>query len=389
MRVAPWSLTFPSNLPDLVAVVGALSVKVDAALAAATQPPVDKRISSAAKTDVVRALSTCRLQAINVRFGVLFEGMAAPDVAVSDAPPFDWTPFRTVGGGAREAEEPASPSLLSHFAKQLQRFVPVRVEDARQLVLKFLLPSDLTVRRRIVYQGHADAIVAAERTTPGYTSSAAAALLVVDWKSSTNFVDAGQLTQQRTKVQMEMLALSRLTGRFVPGVLTDLTTGMRVWDVVGSVIVEWTGSAVNGALTLCEGFGLLRRILLREIAVTDALLEQALHNVREISSSGSDGSDDDFPSPSGTGGGGVGRGGAAGGDGGGPTAASGLRPSARFGPGENARGSGGLQDSEAVLQSEYDAAKARGRLDARVQARARAIDHQIRRSPFAQLFLNS
>ena len=54
------------------------------------------------------------------------------------------------------------------------------------------------------------------------------AVLAVDWTCSTNFVDAGQLTQQRTKVQMEMLALSRLTGRLVSAVLTDLTTGMRV-----------------------------------------------------------------------------------------------------------------------------------------------------------------
>ena len=53
--------------------------------------------------------------------------------------------------------------------------------------------------------------------------------------------------------------------------------------------MEWTGSAANGALTLCEGFGLLRRILLREIAVTDALLEQALRSAPVVQK----GSDDE------------------------------------------------------------------------------------------------
>ena len=260
----------PSVFADLVAVVGAISSKVDAALAqnAAAASPLP--FSDASCMDLFRAFSRYRLIPVAVRFGTLFGGMAAPDVAVSaDVPPFDWSPYRAAGGGAREAEETASPALLTHFANQLLHLVPVRVEDARDLNLKYLRRS--SSRRRIIFQGHVDALVVTERATP---ESASAALLAVDWTCSTNFVDAGQLTQQRTKVQMEMLALSRLTGRFVPGVLTDLTTGMRVWDVVGSVIVEWKGSAANGALTLCEGFGLLRRILLREIAVTDALFVQ-------------------------------------------------------------------------------------------------------------------
>ena len=389
-------LTLSFLLADLVAAVGMLSTKVDATRAivdstaalvsVAANPPSLKRISNAAKTDVNRAFARNRLQAVTQRFGTLLTGMVARDKARRAVLSFDWAPYRAVAGGG-EAEERASPALLTHFANLLQPLASVHVEDARQLELMFSLPPDSTVQHRIDYRGKADALVTSGRAIPGYAPAAATtALLVVDWKSRTKFVDGNQLNQQRAQMHMEMLALYRSTGRYVSGVLTDLSSGMRVWDVVGSVIVEWAGSAVNGALTLGEGFGVLNRILQREIAVTDALFEQALRTVAE-GGSGSDDSDDEAPPPGtgwegGSSGGAAGREGSAG-EGGAPPPGTGSHSSARAGAGENARG--GLQDSEAALQAEYDAAKARGRFDARV----RAIDRQIRRSPFAQLLFNA
>ena len=72
---------------------------------------------------------------------------------------------------------------------------------------------------------------------------------------------------------LELLSFQAAHKRPVLVVVTDFTTGVRVWDVEGSVLVQHARDKRGTALSLSAGMDVCLRLLDREVGVTNALLD--------------------------------------------------------------------------------------------------------------------
>ena len=332
---------------------------------------VTKEMSKASAGDAGASLSQARLTLIKRR---------CSDIPIPWLSPFVWS---RVGSGGQKSEVEASPSLMSCLSNALTPRLEVRVEDARAFKLHHRLRNEVMLQP-VAYNGFADAIVTNSAAADGPHAAAILACLIVEWKTRTAFADATLLTQQRAQVQLELLSFGSATRRFVPIVLTDLATGMRVWDVQGSNLVEFTGSGERNALTLDEGLGLLVRLVERGVAETNAIVAKGdlqpllpPNDEDHDSDAGGDAhADSDPPSD--------------GGDdvGGGhplPTAAAGVRRVGERG-GRQGGAAGGVGKSRGAALDCRDAALYE---DVAVEERIVYFANLLRRSPLAQLHLNN
>ena len=93
--------------------------------------------------------------------------------------------------------------------------------------------------------------------------------ILFDWKSTTAMLDS--TTEVSSQLRLELLSIHSATGRNTLAVATDCATVMRVWELIGSEMIEHVG--VNEAnLSLDEGLGLLAELLPTYIAATAAFL---------------------------------------------------------------------------------------------------------------------
>ena len=333
---------------------------------------VTKEMSKASAGDAGASLSQARLTLIKRR---------CSDIPIPWLSPFVWS---RVGSGGQKSEVEASPSLMSCLSNALTPRLEVRVEDARAFKLHHRLRNEVMLQP-VAYNGFADAIVTNSAAADGPHAAAILACLIVEWKTRTAFADATLLTQQRAQVQLELLSFGSATRRFVPIVLTDLATGMRVWDVQGSNLVEFTGSGERNALTLDEGLGLLVRLVERGVAETNAIVAKGdlqpllpPNDEDHDSDAGGDAhADSDPPSD--------------GGDdvGGGhplPTAAAGVRRVGERGGRQGGAAGGAGNKSRGAALDCRDAALYE---DVAVEERIFYFANLLRRSPLAQLHLNN
>ena len=192
--------------------------------------------------------------------------------ARADFAAFTW---KRPSGGNDFSESEATPLLLAHFWAQLCAALPpsgsgepasrvplglaahCQLVDARTLPLSVVVVDAVKAVTTTV-NGYPDAVLTDINASVDFmvASVLAWAGLVIDWKIPS------ALARATPQAILELIATRRINGEAVPVVLTDCSTRMHVWTLVGRVLTEYVSADGRSGLTLQEGCGLLTQVLM-------------------------------------------------------------------------------------------------------------------------------
>ena len=221
---------------------------VAASIAASNAPPKRRNMSKASVALYEAALLQARME---IRLMETTFGEKA-------CTPFSWR--RAGRGGGLRGEEEATPDQIKHFMTQLNR-TDVRAEDVRKSLSLTLRIDEVDpatgLKSRYVVNGHTDFVVVDRAAVPKSPSALMLTCLAIDVKTQESFT--GDVEAQMI---LQLLSLQDKLQRSVPVpvVVTDMSTGMRIWMVSGSRVDD-IRSATGGVLSLREGMGVIHALL--------------------------------------------------------------------------------------------------------------------------------
>jgi hypothetical protein len=190
-------------------------------------------------------------------------------------------------------------SLLSHLESAIPdnlKNAGVSFADARHASLKLYYSateSGSAQIRSVTVSGHTDAAALHPRRAVvcgRVIHDLSCALVLIDWKTP-----AAMRSENAASVQAQLcsqiIAFREQFGYSAPGVATDLSTAIRVWNLEGQIITEYV-NASGGPLSLSEGVHLMWQLILKQVPIVSSWLE-----AKRSASFGRTDDDDDSVAP--------------------------------------------------------------------------------------------